>query len=223
VGELVRIALEYREDLLHGLRNTLLVTVAVMASSLALGLALGWASTWRSAVLRHAIAVYVDVFRGIPLLVLLWLVYFGLPTLPAVPILVSPFAAVFIAFTLCYAAYQAEIFRAGIEAVDRGQIEAGLAQGMRYRQVFLRIVLPQTVRVVAPPTVNQFTDIIKSTAMAGTVAYAELFRTANMIGTDNFRFLPAFVLVSLIYAAVCLPLIWWMNRLDARLKRGTAY
>ncbi len=223
MNDLATLAIEYRQDILIGVRNTLTVTISVLASSITMGLVLALASLTRSAWARVTVAAYVDLFRGIPLLVLLWLVYFGLPTLPAFPILVSPFVAVFIAFTLSYSAYQAEIFRSGMLAIDRGQTEAALALGMNAAQVFRRIVLRQMVRIVAPPTVNQFTDIIKSTAMAGTVAYAELFRTAYLMGTENYRFLPPFLLVSAIYALMCLPLIYLMNSLDKQLKRGTAY
>jgi len=223
MNEFVALAFEYRRDLVLGVRNTMFATVAVLVSSIACGLLLALASLSPKSVLRVIVAAYVDVVRGTPLLVLLWLVYFGLPMFPGFPMLVTPFEAVFIAFTLSYSAYQAEIFRAGILAVDRGQIEAAKALGMKAAQIFRRIVCRQMVRIVAPPTVNQFTDIIKSTAMAGTIAYADLFRTAYLMGTENYRFLPPFLLVSAIYASICLPFIYWMNRLDQRLKRGTRY
>lgn len=223
MSEILSQAAQYRWDLLLGLRNTVLMTLLAFAASLLVGLGLGLGSVWGGLALRRTVRGYVDLFRGIPLLVLLWLVYFGLPTVPWYPILISSAAAVFLAFTLSYSAYQAEIFRAGMLAVDRGQIDAAVALGLRHPQVVRRIVLPQTVRVVGPPTVNQFTDMLKSTAMAGTVAYSELFRTAYLMGTENFRFLPPFLLIAAIYAALCLPLIHWVNRLDRRLRRGTAY
>ncbi len=223
MNEFMALAFEYRHDLVLGVRNTMLATVAVLVSSIAFGLVLALASLSPKSALRVMVAAYVDVVRGTPLLVLLWLVYFGLPTFPGFPMLVTPFEAVFIAFTLSYSAYQAEIFRAGILAIDRGQIEAAKALGMKAAQIFRRIVCRQMVRIVTPPTVNQFTDIIKSTAMAGTIAYADLFRTAYLMGTENYRFLPPFLLVSAIYASICLPFIYWMNRLDQRLKRGTRY
>jgi His/Glu/Gln/Arg/opine family amino acid ABC transporter permease subunit len=206
---------EYVPDLIIGFRNTVAMTLLAFGASLVGGFFLGLGSLSRLWLLRF--------FRGIPLLVLLWMVYFGLPSFWLFPILLSPGIAVFVAFALSYSGYQAEIFRAAFLAVDRGQIEAAIALGMRYTQIIRRIVLPQTVRVVAPPTVNQFTDIIKSTALAGTVAYSELFRTAYLIGTDSLRFLPPFLLVAAIYSAVCLPTIYWANLLDRRLKRGTAY
>lgn len=214
---------EFRDDLLLGLRNTLLATGACMVSSVVFGLLLGVASTSRRRLVRGVIAAYVDIFRSIPLLVLLWLVYFGLPTFPGYPILVSPAAAVFIAFTLSYSTYQTEIFRAGIMAIERGQTDAAIALGMRPVQVFRRIVLPQMIRIVLPPTMNQFTDILKSTAMAGTVAFAELFRTAQLIGTLTYDFMSAFLVVSAIYAIICLPLVYLTNYFDKRLMRGTAY
>lgn len=214
---------EFRDDLLLGLRNTLLATAACMVSSVVFGLLLGVASTSHLKLLRGTIAIYVDVFRSIPLLVLLWLVYFGLPTLPGYPILVTPAAAVFIAFTLSYTTYQTEIFRAGIKAIDTGQLEAARSLGMRPAQVFRRIVMRQIVRIVLPPTMNQFTDILKSTAMAGTVAFAELFRTAQLIGTMTYDFMSAFLVVSVIYAVICLPLVYLTNYFDKRLRRGTAY
>lgn len=214
---------EYRDDLLLGLRNTLAATTAVMIASLAFGLLLAIAASSGSRVLRSAVAVYVDVFRSIPLLVLLWLVYFGLPTFQPYPILLSPAAAVFVAFTLSFTTYQTEIFRAGISAVDRGQKEAAVALGMRPSQTYRRVIIPQMTRIVLPPTMNQFTDILKSTAMAGTVAFAELFRTAQLIGTQTYDFLSAFLLVSAIYALVCLPLVYLTNHFDRSMKRGTAY
>ncbi len=223
VGQLLAQIVAYWPDLVLGFRNTVLMTLLAFGASLVGGLFLGLGSLSRTGILRVSVKVYVDFFRGMPLLVLLWLVYYGLPTFPIYPILISSAMSVFVSFALSYSGYQAEIFRAGILAVDRGQVEAAVALGMRYPQIIRRIVLPQAVRVMAPPTVNQFTDIIKSTALAGTVAYSELFRTAYLMGTDTLLFLPPFLLVAAIYAAVCLPLIHWVNILDRHLKRGTAY
>lgn len=216
-------AIEYLPDLLIGFRNTIAMTLLAFIASLIGGFFLGLGSISRIWILRILIKGYIDFFRGIPLLVLLWMVYFGLPNFWLFPILLSPALAVFVSFALSYSGYQAEIFRAAFLSVDRGQIEAAVSLGMRYTQIVRRVMLPQTIRIVAPPTVNQFTDILKSTALAGTVAYSELFRTAYLIGTDSLRFLPPFVMVAVIYTAVCLPLIHLANMLDRRLKRGTAY
>jgi len=223
VREILTQAIQYWPDLILGLRNTFVMTLLAFGASLVGGLILGLGSVSRRRLPRLLTKAYVDFFRGIPLLVLLWLVYFGLPSFPVRPVLISPGGAVFLAFALSFSAFQAEIFRAGILSVDRGQVEAAVALGMRYRQIIRRIVLPQAVRVMAPPTVNQFTDVIKSTAMAGTVAYSELFRTAYLMGTETFRFLPPFLLIASIYVVICLPLIYWVNALERRLKLGTAY
>ncbi|MBM7871921.1 polar amino acid transport system permease protein [Clostridium pascui] len=141
-------------------------------------------------ILKGIIGVYTWVFRGTPLLLQLFFVYFGLPV---TGIKLSRFAAASIAFILNYAAYFTEIFRAGIESIDKGQYEAAKALGMSYSQIMRRVIIPQAVRRVIPATCNEGISLVKDTALVATIGMEEILRAAKQILSRDFTITPFFI------------------------------
>lgn len=153
-------------------------------------------------VLDQLSQIYISFFRGTPLLVQLFLLYYGLPQV--IPFLVGldAFGAAVIGLTLHFSAYMAESIRAAIIGVDRSQMEASLSVGMTTSQAMRRIILPQATRVALPSLMNYFIDMIKSTSLAFTLGVAEIMAKAQMEASSSFRFFEAFLAVALIYWGV---------------------
>ncbi len=134
--------------------------------------------------------IYTWVFRGTPLMLQVFFTYFGLPV---IGIRLSPFAAAAVTYILNYAAYITEIFRGGIESIDRGQYEAAKALGMNYFQTMRSIILPQTVKRILPPTCNEAINLVKDTAIVAAIGMGDLLRNAKEIVTRDFRITPFFI------------------------------
>jgi polar amino acid transport system permease protein len=162
--------------LLTGLWVTVQLGVASIIAGLVLGLAIALLRIYGPAPLAVIAKVYIDVFRSIPILVLLILVYYALPF---VGIRLTSFWAAWSALTLVSGAYTAEIFRAGIEAIPKGQFEASQALGLGYRHMMVDVVLPQAIRIVIPPLTNNCINVIKDTALASVVAMPDLLKQAT--------------------------------------------
>jgi len=182
------------------LQNALLLTLLLSASSFILGcmlglfIALARISSFR--VLRYAAFVYVSIFRGTPLLVQLLLIYFGLPR---IGIVLEPVPSAIIALTLFSASYLSENFRSGINAVDKGQWEAGLSMGLSYRKLMQRIILPQGLVIAIPTVGSRLIALVKDTSLASTVTVVELTRVADQVGAATFRYMEMFLMVGAIY------------------------
>ncbi|OBT15610.1 ABC transporter permease [Vibrio sp. UCD-FRSSP16_10] len=174
-------------------------------------------------VLDQLCQLYISFFRGTPLLVQLFLLYYGLPQIFPVMVGIDAFSAAVIGLTLHFAAYMAESIRAAIIGIDRSQMEASLSIGMTTRQAMQRIILPQATRVALPSLMNYFIDMIKSTSLAFTLGVAEIMAKAQMEASSSFRFLEAFLAVALIYWFVVILLtrvqIWAEKRLNKAYQR----
>jgi polar amino acid transport system permease protein len=189
------------------------------AFGIVLGLVLALLKISRSHLLRFPAQLYVDVFRGTPLLVQITIVYF---TTASVGLRFnSLFLAGLVALTLNSAAYVAETFRAGIQSIDKGQTEAGRASGLTYAQTMRYIVVPQAFRRVIPPLTNEFVMLIKDTSLVSVIGLAELLRVARVLQSNTFNGTPL-IAAALMYLAICLPLIYLTNVLERRLNRRTA-
>ncbi|MES2533008.1 MAG: amino acid ABC transporter permease [Pseudomonadota bacterium] len=199
--------------LLGGLWTTLWLSVIVipLGAAAGLALALGQTQSTRRSV-RWAIVGYIDFFRAFPPLVLLIFLYFGLPFLGGD---VPKLGAVVIAFVLNNASYFAEVFRAGLDAVPKGQMEAARSTGLTKMQALRHVVLPQAVRNVLPDLLGNCIEIVKLTTIASVVGLPELLRAAR--DTQSLVYNPSpIVLAALLYLA----LLWPLTRLLARLERG---
>lgn len=197
------------------------ISLALLAEviGIALGLALSLLKISRSRLLRFPAQIYIDLFRGTPLLIQIIIIYF---TTPLVGIrFTSLFYAGLAALSLNSAAYVAEIFRSGIQSIDKGQMEAGRASGLSYAQTMRFIIVPQAFRRVIPPLTNEFVMLIKDTSLVSVIGLAELLRAARVLQSSTFNGTPLIV-AALIYLALCLPLIYLTNILERRLNRRTA-
>lgn len=209
----------------HYLSNGLLLTLEITFFAVLLGVLLGFSvalvreahrSTGKFRLLSAIGGIYLTVIRGTPVVVQLMLIYFGIFASVRIP----PILVAIIAFGINSGAYQAEIFRSGIEAVPRGQFEAGCSLGFSYRQTMRRIIMPQAIKNVIPTLANEFIVLLKETSVAGYVALADLTKGGDIIRSRTFSpFLPMLA-VALIY--LCLVMIFsaGVKYLERRLKTG---
>jgi polar amino acid transport system permease protein len=208
---------EFLPILAQGLGLTVLVTLGALVLSTGLGLV--WAVLRVSGVpaLAWTAATVVNVIRGIPIIVQLFFIYF---VLPEYGVTVSAVQAAIIGLGVAYSAYQAENFRAGIEAIERGQVEAAMSLGLRWWPVMRRVILPQAVRIVLPPYGNVLIMLLKDSSQASTITVAELTLQGKLIASSTFKNTSVFTLVALLYLAMSLPLMWAVDRLGKRMQAG---
>lgn len=195
-----------------GFQQTLLLSAMVVPLGLGMGLTLALLSTRRAPWLRFPLMAFIDVFRAIPPLVLLILLYAGLPF---AGLELSAWAAVAVAFLLNTGAYYAEILRAGIEAVPRGQHEAGRALGLRRWQIWMFVVLPQAVRNVLPDLIGNTLEVVKLTSVASVVALPELLYQARQAQSITFNATPI-LLAAVAYFILLWPFVRLLSRLENR-------
>ncbi|SLM94054.1 amino acid ABC transporter permease [Brachybacterium nesterenkovii] len=207
-------------ELLPYLPVTLLIAVVSMVLAVLLGLVLALIRFARIPVLDQIAQLYISLFRGIPTLVQLFLIYYGLPQLFPAMSTMSALTAAIIGFSLKEASYLAEIFRAALASVDRGQYEAGLATGMTRVQVYRRYIIPQAAFNALPATGNIFVSLLKETSVAFTLGLTEIFAEAKIIASSSFRFFETFLVVGLVYWVMVVVYSWLQQRLEQRLGRA---
>ncbi|TDX33224.1 amino acid ABC transporter permease [Rhodovulum visakhapatnamense] len=198
--------------LVKGLWVTLQLGASSILAGLALGLGLSMVRLYALWPLRLLARIYIDVFRSIPVLVLLIVVYYALPF---VGLRLSPFVSAMTALSLVSGAYTAEIFRAGIEAIPRGQFEASAALGLTARQTMIDVILPQAIRVVIPPLTNNSINVVKDTALASVVAMPDLLKQATQAQALAANPTPL-IGAALIYLAFLWPLVALVSRMERR-------
>lgn len=200
-------------QMLIGTMDTLRLFFITIVLSIPLGilLAFGRVSSFRG--LRKAIAAYVYVLRGTPLMLQLLFVYFGLPFLPVIGVRLDDFPAAILAFVLNYGAYFCEIFRAGIQAIPRGQYEAAKTLGMNYVQTMRRIILPQVSKIILPPISNETITLVKDTSLIYVLAMNDLLRTTRNLVQRDFNIMP-FVVAAVFYLIMTLVLTYGFNKME---------
>jgi polar amino acid transport system permease protein len=195
------------------------ITVKLSALSLIIGLMLGiiggLCKISKSRLLRNLAFVYTWIFRGTPLLVQLFILYFGLPQLG---IRLEPFEAGILGLALNTGAYSTEIVRSGIQAVDKGQMEAALSLGMTRTIAMIRIIGPQAGKIMIPPLVNQFIMTIKNSSMTSLLTITDLFRTGETVITTTFRSFEVYTVVALVYLIINTLLMVLAYRLEKGLS-----
>ncbi|MHA7598402.1 ectoine/hydroxyectoine ABC transporter permease subunit EhuD [Alicycliphilus sp. T452] len=210
-------AREFLPILLQGAVVTAQVTVLsfLLSSMIGLVLALGKLSPARA--ISVCASTVINVIRGLPIIVQLFYIYF---VLPDIGIQLTAFQAGVIGLGIAYSAYQAENFRAGIEAVDPGQREAALAMGMRPALLMRRVILPQAFRIALPPYGNTLVMMLKDSSLVSTITVAEMTRAGQLIASSTFQNMTVYTLVALLYLAMSLPLVWGLRRLERRFGTG---
>ncbi len=188
--------------LMRGAGVTLLIVLVAIAGGIALGLPLGvlWFALPSRRLIRSLLWLFDRVFRGFPALVLLFLVYFGVGSIPAIR--VSPFAAVVLALGLRSAAYQSQLFRAALEMVDKGQRDAATSLGLSRRATFIRILLPQALRFSLPGLANEYSIVLKDSALAFAVGVVELMSRGKFLSMVTRDTATPYLLVAAMYWAL---------------------
>ena len=207
-------ALDFLPILLKGAVVTVEITFCAFVLSTLLGLLLALMRVSSNKLLSNAAATFINVIRGLPIIVQLFYIYFVLPDLG---VQLSAFQAGFIGLGVAYSAYQAENFRAGIQAIDHGQIEAAQSIGMRSPLIMRRVILPQAFRIALPPYGNTLVMMLKDSSLASTITVAEMTRAGQLIASSTFQNMTVFTLVALLYLALSLPLVYGLRRLERRL------
>ena len=200
--------------ILRGLLLTIELAVVSEVFILMAGLLFALVRISRAKPLRYLAAVYIDVIRGMPLLLQILIVYYGLAYLG---LKLSPFVAGVMALTICYAAYEAEIFRAGIESIHKGQMEAARSLGMGYFKAMRFVILPQAVRNVIPPLSNEFVALLKDTALLSVIALPEVTRRATEMMGKYYNVTPL-VGAAICYLIVTIPLMRLVQYMTARVS-----
>ena len=204
--------------LMAGLKWTLLLSAIAFAGGGVVGLLVAVGRTAPSAILRRAMMVYIAVFQGTPLLMQLFVVYYGLGL---IGLKLPAWGAVAIGFTLNASAFLGDIWRGAIEALPRGQSEAASALGLHYVDRMRDVVLPQAFRIAQPATVGYLVQLIKGTSLAAIVGFIELARAGQIVSNQTFMPILVFGVVGAIYFCLCWPLSLYSARLEARFAAAT--
>ena len=198
-------------------------TIPLALSGFALGMVLAVTAALmrlsRNRLARAAARLYISVIRGTPLLVQLFVVFYGLPSIGVV---INPWPSAIIAFSLNVGGYAAEVVRAAILSVDKGQWEAAYMVGMSRGTTLRRVILPQAARVAVPPLSNTFISLVKDTSLASLILVTELFRQAQQIAAFSQEFMMLYLQAALVYWVMCLVLSTGQSTLERRLGRHVA-
>ncbi len=211
--------LKYLPFIMKGVGTTIYISIFSIASACLLALfgALGRLS--KNPIFYGVATFYISVIRGTPLIVQIFVIYLGLPQMG---IVISAVPAGIIALGVNYGAYMTEIFRAGIQSIGRGQIEAAHSLGMTYAQMMKRVVLPQALRLTIPPTGNEFIAMLKDSSLVNFLGVWELFFRAIKVGRQNFRNMETLIIAGLFYWLVTIIFQYFQSRLEKRMAKGTS-
>ena len=214
---LIEHAPDWGRRLLPAAGETMLITISGFGVAVALAVLIEFARKSGVRGVGRAIGAYIEIVRALPVLAILYIVYFGLP---GVGLTLSPFVSGTVGLGIVYSAYLAEVLRAGVDSLHRGQREAALATGMTPLQAFELIVLPQAIRVVLPPLLVSLISLLKDSSICALIAVNELTLSGRVIMSESFLPLHVFVLVGAIYFAIAWPMSLFVRWLEPRLHRG---
>ncbi len=214
----------YGVMLLKSMGNTLLLCVLSLLFAMVIGLIIALFNVGKNRVLNFIGTLFVDAVRGVPLIVLAYFVYFGVPQaakmLNVSGFRLSALTAGIIALSMNCGAYMAEIIRAGIESVDKGQMEASRSLGLSYGKSMRLIIIPQAIRTMIPSIINQFIITLKDTSILSVIGFPELVNTAKNVAGNTFMNLQVWAIVGIMYMVVIITLSKVAKRVERRLKRG---
>ncbi len=214
----------YGTMLLSALGSTLLMTFLSLCFAMAIGMIFGLMNVGSNRLFNLIGTVYVDAVRGVPLIVLTYFIYFGMPqgiqALGFPDFRLNALQAGTIALSMNCGAYMAEIIRAGIQSVDRGQMEAGRSLGLSYGSAMALIVIPQAVRTMIPSIINQFIITLKDTSILSVIAFPELTNVGKTIMGNTFKNLETWAIIGVMYMVVIITLSKISKQIERRVNRG---
>lgn len=211
-----QLAIESIPYIMQGIGYTLFISLTSMVFGLILSLFLALARMSANPLLRWTARTYISFFRGVPILIILFMIYFALPS---VGLEFNAVTAAVIGFSLNSAAYMAEINRSAIAAVPKGQWESARSLGFSYWLSLRRIVLPQAARIAVPPTSNVFLDLIKASSLAAMITVPEIFNMARIVGGREMDFMTMYLLVAVIYWGICSAMTVLQDYLEKRFEK----
>ena len=200
-----------------GILVTFQVTIFSILLSLVLGLFAGLGRLSRNRFINLVASTYVEVIRGIPLLVQLFYIYYALGRLDLFKDL-PPMAAAVIAMSICYGAYMGEVFRAGIDSIDKGQTEAARSLGFNRVQTMMYVILPQAWRTILPPVGNEFIALLKDSSLVSILAVSDLLRRGREFASESFMYFETYTMVALVYLVITLFLSKGVSKMEQRLN-----
>ena len=198
--------------ILNGMKLTINLYIITMVFSLPLGIIFSLGRVSKSAFLNNCIPIYTWIFRGTPLLLQLFFVYYGLPV---IGITLTPFTAASVTFIINYAAYFCEIFRGSILGIDKGQYEAAKVLGMSYSQTMRRIIIPQALVTALPPLSNEAISLIKDTSLVSAIGMAEILRNSKEIVTRDFSITP-FIICAVMYLILSTVVVLFFKKMEKK-------
>ena len=206
-----KIITEYFSLIIKGLGMTLLLSLLTVVFGAILGLLICLMTMSKNKIIKYIGTAYVEVIRGVPLLLQLFVIYLAMPNT------ISKFISATLALIINSGAYVSEIFRAGIQAVDKGQTEAARSLGMNKTQTMFRIILPQAVKNILPAVGNEYVTVIKETSLASSFYLGELMTVQSLIGTATYLYLDAYIVVAIFYFVSTFTLSKLIKMLERRL------
>lgn len=222
MGEILR---NYFSMLLKSLGNTMLLTLLALIFALIVGLIFALMNVGKNRILNFIGTVYVDAVRGVPLIVLAYFIYFGIPqgvkSLGYTDFRLTALQAGVIALAMNCGAYMAEIIRAGIESVDKGQMEAARSLGLPYGRSMRKVILPQAIRTMIPSIINQFIITLKDTSILSAIGFPELTNTGKTVASNTMALIQTWAVIALFYLVVITLLSKLAKYMERRIKRGT--
>ncbi len=198
----------------QGISVTLAVTVSGSAFAIVMGLLVAFGKLSRILWVQVVSSIYTEILRGVPLLVLLFYIYYALGQYLDIP----AFSAAVLGFGLCYGAYMADVFRAGIEAIPKEQGEAARSLGMTGRQAMFKIILPQAMRTIVPAIGNQTLGMVKDTSLVSILAITDILRVGNEYATKHFNYFETYTYIALTYLLLTLVLSRLVLTLESRMR-----
>lgn len=206
--------ISFLPTLLQGAWLTIMVSLLSFALALVFGLMFGLMRLSRLLPVRIVAAIYIQFIRGTPLLLQLFFIYY---VLPYVGITLSPFISGVIGLTMNYSAYMAEVFRSGIQAIPKGQTEAGQSMGMSRQLLMRRIILPQAIRIIVPPLGNFFVSIFKDSALVSVITMRDLMFSGELLASATFKHFEIFTMVAVIYFLISYPTAKFVEWIEVKL------
>ena len=221
---MISIIQTYKVMLLQSLGQTLLLTLLSLIFAFIIGLIFGLMNVSKSKILNCIGTIYVDGIRGVPLIVLAYFIYFGIPAavkaIGFTDFKLTALVAGTISLSMNAGAYMAEIFRAGIQSVDKGQMEAARSLGLSYGKSMRKVILPQAIRTMIPSIINQFIISLKDTSILSVIGFPELTKAGNIIVGNTFKALQVWGIVAVMYMVVIITFSRVAKRIERRINVG---
>ncbi len=223
IPNMIRLWQEYWQVfLLQGLKNTLILTAISVALGTVLGALVAMAKMSKSRIIRFLISIYIEIIRGTPILLQLYVFYFVLPNVFTF-LKLSPFMWVSIALCVNSGAYVSEVIRSGIQAVDKGQAEAARSLGLSEKQTMMKIILPQAVRNILPALGNEFIMMLKETSLASTFFLGDIMTSYQIVKGATYLTLEPLTIIAIIYLCVTFPLSKVVERFEKKMASPNSY